>query len=537
MRSTNPHRARHRSTRSAAAFAVLAAVALTGAQPADASAHTPPGAVRAAGAGALLSPQEHAELLKEAARIAVELAKALHLDPREVLQPVDAAQDADGTVHFRYNRTFAALPVLGGDLVVHRTAQGALSDTRAHRASIGVPSTTPVVPAAQVAQSLHTTLPPRLVVWSAAGTPSLAWESVLEATQEDGTPSERHVVTDATTGGQLYAYEAVRTGIGQGQYNGTVPLGTTHTLLGYEMNDTARGGHRTYDMHHEAKGRGDLFTNQTDRWGSGDQSNDETAGVDAHYGAAQTWDYLQDVHGRTGIRGDGVGAYSRVHAGSNYTNAFWSDKCFCMTYGDGPGNAKPLTELDVAAHEMIHGLTSATAGLEYTGESGGLNESTSDIFGTAVSFHADNPTDVPAYLMGKHLDLDGKGTPLRYLDQPSKDGHSPDYWYDGIAGLDVHYSSGPANHFFYLLAEGSGPKTVNGYDYDSPTVDGRVVTGIGRADAERIWYRALTTYMTSTTDYSGARAATLQAAADLFGPDSATVTAVADTWSAVNVNS
>ncbi|WP_073812975.1 M4 family metallopeptidase [Kitasatospora sp. CB01950] len=534
MRSTNPQRARRRSTWPAAAFAVLAAVALTCVQPAGAAARTLPAA--AGGAEVRLSLPEHAELLKEAARIAVSTAEALHLDPREALLPSDVARDEDGTVHFRYNRTFVELPVLGGDLIVHRTPQGALSDTRAHRGPVGVPSTTPVISAAQVMQSLRATTPPRLVVWSAARTPSLAWESVLEATQADGTPSERHVVTDATSGGQLYAYEAVHTGVGQGQYNGTVSLGTTHTALGYEMNDAVRGGQKTYTMNHAAKGRGDLFTNQTDRWGNGDQSNDETAGVDAHYGAAQTWDYLQDVHGRTGIRGDGIGAYSRVHAGSNYTNAFWSDKCFCMTYGDGPGNAKPLTELDVAAHEMIHGLTAATAGLEYAGESGGLNEATSDIFGTAVSFHADNPHDVPGYLMGKHLDLDGKGTPLRYLDRPSKDGHSADYWYDGIADLDVHYSSGPANHFFYLLAEGSGPKTINGYDYDSPTVDGRTVTGIGRVDAELIWYRALTVYMTSTTDYSGARAATLQAAADLFGPDSTASATVASTWSAVNVN-
>ncbi|MBV6702037.1 M4 family metallopeptidase [Kitasatospora aureofaciens] len=184
---------------------------------------------------------------------------------------------------------------------------------------------------------------------------------------------------------------------------------------------------------------------------------------------------------------------------------------------------------------MAHGVTFATAGLKYAGESGGLNEATSDIFGTGVAFYANNANDVPSYLMGKRLDLNGNGTPLRYLDRPSRDGHSRDYWYDGIAGIDVHYSSGPANHFFYLLAEGSGPKTINGIAYNSPTVDGRAVPGIGRVNAERIWYRALTTYMTTTTDYSGVRAATLQAAADLFGRNSSTVATVAATWSAVNV--
>ncbi|WP_448957298.1 M4 family metallopeptidase, partial [Klebsiella michiganensis] len=92
----------------------------------------------------------------------------------------------------------------------------------------------------------------------------------------------------------------------------------------------------------------------------------------------------------SGIRGDGQGAYSRVHYGNNYVNAFWDDSCFCMTYGDGSGNSNPLTSLDVAAHEMSHGVTSATADLVYSGESGGLNEATSDIFATAVEFHANN---------------------------------------------------------------------------------------------------------------------------------------------------
>lgn len=539
MRHTSPRalcRGRGRPARTAAALTVLAAVVLTGLQPTSATAAPRSPAVPGQGAlPAALSPGEHAALLKEAAEIAASVAAQLNLDPRELLKPVDVDKDADGTLHLRYNRTFAGLPVLGGDLVVHRTRQGALTATRAHAAPIAVPSTTPVIPATQVMTTLHAPALPRLVLWAAAATPALAWESVLVGTQDDGTPSERHIVTDATTGAQLYAFEAVRSGVGQGQYNGTVTLGTKRNFLLYEMDDTARGGHRTYDLNHATSGQGSLFTSRSDKWGNGTPSDPQTAAVDAHYGAAETWDYFQQVHGRSGIRGDGVAAYSRVHAGDNYQNAFWKNDCFCMTYGDGAGNSKPLTELDVAAHEMAHGLTAATAGLEYAGESGGLNEATSDIFGTAVSFYADNAHDRPGYLMGKLLDLNGNGTPLRYLDRPSRDGHSPDYWYAGIAGINVHYSSGPANHFFYLLAEGSGPKTINGIAYDSPTVDGKAVPGIGRENAERIWYRALTTYMTTTTDYSGARAATLQAADDLFGPGGDPAATVAATWDAVNV--
>ena len=141
-----------------------------------------------------------------------------------------------------------------------------------------------------------------------------------------------------------------------------------------------------------------------------------------------------------------------------------------MTYGDGADNTSPLTSIDVAGHEMSHGVTSATANLVYSGESGGLNEATSDIFGTSVEFYADNAADVGDYLIGEKIDINGDGTPLRYMDKPTKDGGSPDYWSSTVGNLDVHYSSGIANHFFYLLSEGSGAKTINGVDYDSPTV-------------------------------------------------------------------
>ncbi|MGW3462032.1 M4 family metallopeptidase, partial [Streptomyces olivaceoviridis] len=132
--------------------------------------------------------------------------------------------------------------------------------------------------------------------------------------------------------------------------------------------------------------------------------------------------------------------------------------------------------------------------------------------------------------------INGDGTPLRYMDKPSKDGASADYWSSSVGSKDVHYSSGVANHFFYLLSEGSGSKTINGVTYNSPTYNGAAVTGIGRAKALQIWYKALTTYMTSTTNYKAARTATLNAASALYGSGSAEYNAVAAAWTAVNVS-
>jgi Zn-dependent metalloprotease len=547
--------------RAAATSAVAAATALlafgAAAQPAGASAqtagHTAARQVVAkARPGAMpltLSPAAHAALLRSAGAAAADTAAALHLGPQEKLVATDVVKDADGATHTRYDRTYAGLPVLGGDLIVHRDASGATTSvTKATRAAIRVDTVTAAYPSARAKAAAvdaaqakgaekATAKAPRKVIWAATGSPTLAWETVVGGLQDDGTPSELHVITDARTGKRLYAYQAVEQGIGKSLYSGQVTIGTVLSGGTYQMNDTGRGGHKTYNLNHGTSGTGTLLTDSDDVWGNGTTGDPASAGVDAQYGAALTWDYYKQVHGRTGIRGDGVAAYSRVHYGNAYVNAFWSDSCFCMTYGDGQNNARPLTAIDVAGHEMTHGVTAATARLVYSGESGGLNEATSDIFGTSVEFFANNPSDPGDYLIGEKIDIFGTGAPLRYMDKPSKDGSSRDSWSSGIGSLDVHYSSGPANHVFYLMSEGSGAKDLGGVHYDSPTSDGKAVTGIGRANAEKIWFRALTTYMSSNTNYAGARTAALKAAADLFGTGSATYNNVGNAFAAINVGS
>ncbi|MDX3355499.1 M4 family metallopeptidase [Streptomyces sp. ME01-24h] len=492
-----------------------------------------------------LTAAQRGQMLKAAAGTSAATAEALRLGDEEQLIPRDVVKDADGTVHTRYERTFAGLPVLGGDLVVHERA-GARTVTKASGAKLTVPTTKPALAAAKarktaldVADREETSKAavgeaPRLVVWAATGTPALAWETVVTGVQKDGTPSRLQVVTDATTGERLSSVEQIHSGTGTGQHNGSVRFGTVRNGDVFELVDADRGGNSAYDYDN-----GQVMTDEDDVWGDGTPADRQTAAVDAAYGAQQTWDFFHSRYGRDGIAGNGVGARSYVHVGDRYVNAYWDDACFCMNYGDGENNERPLTALDIAGHEMTHGITSATADLVYSGESGGLNEATSDIMGTAVEFFTNSPKDVPDYLIAEKVDVYGTGVPLRYMDQPSKDdvgyGASQDYWTKDTKYLDPHQSSGPANHFFYLLAEGSGRKTINGVGYDSPTADGRKVSGIGREAATDIWYRALTVYMTSTTDYAGARAATLQAAADLHGMGSATYEAVGDAWAAVKV--
>ncbi|WP_330334338.1 M4 family metallopeptidase [Streptomyces sp. NBC_00536] len=554
MKST--HR-RHATATGALLTAAALLTAVVQAGTASAQAEAPANAAAAKGQavrnpGALpaqLSPSQRAELIAKAQSTTAATAKELGLAAQEKLLVHDVTKDQDGTTHTRYERTYEGLPVLGGDLVVSRTAADKTqSVNKASNAQLaGISTAAPAdAPAAAGVQALDAAkavgskatkadAAPRKVVWMAKGVPTLAYETVVGGLQDDGTPNQLHVITDAKTGAKLHQWQGIETGVGNTHYSGQVTLGTSQSGSNFTMNDTGRGSHKTYNLNHGTSGTGSLFTQTNDTWGNGANSNAVTAGADAAYGAGVTWDFYKNVLGRAGIRGDGVAAYSRVHYGNAYVNAFWDDGCFCMTYGDGTGNNDPLTSLDVAGHEMTHGVTAATAGLNYSDESGGLNEATSDIMGTSVEFYANNPSAPGNYLIGEQININGDGTPLRYMDKPSKDGGSKDSWYSGVGSLDVHYSSGPANHWFYLASEGSGAKTINGFSYNSPTSDGLPVTGIGRDKAQLIWYKALTTKFNSSTDYAGARAGTIAAATELYGAGSAEVNNITDAWAAINV--
>ncbi|MEU9211658.1 M4 family metallopeptidase [Streptomyces sp. NPDC048415] len=505
-----------------------------------------------------------ATAIENAASALVDHAASLGLTSAQDTSVRDVVVDKDGTQHVRYDRTYHQLPVLGGDFVVHLAPNGAYrSANRATKSSISLASVSPgltapkaadlavnALRAANLGEALRkVTAKPQLVVDALHGAPKLAWRTEAVAQDSVGNPLARTVLTDARTGTQIDAWDSIETATGDGKslYSGTVPLETTLSGSTYQLKDPTRGNTYTGDAANKtdlcilgicvSRASATLFTDADNHWGTGTTADRSSAAVDAQYGTNETWDYYKNVHGRNGIAGDGKGSYNRVHYGSNYNNAFWDDNCFCMTYGDGDGTTfGPLVALDVAGHEMSHGVTAKTAALTYSGESGGLNEATSDIFGTMVEWYANNASDPGDYLIGEKIVRSGFGKPaLRYMDKPSKDGNSADCWSSSVGNLDVHYSSGVANHFAYLLSEGSGAKTINGVSYDSPTCNGSTVTGIGRDKVGKIWYRALTVYMTSSTNYAGARTATLNAAKDLYGAGSTEYNAVASAWSAVSV--
>lgn len=477
----------------------------------------------------------------------------------QALTAVGTIVDSDGTSHVRLRRSYRGLDVVGGDLVVHLSKTGAWKgSSQTLNKTLDLAVAPAVASSVAKAKALAPSAVTRritsakvdgssLVVDASGATPRLAWKVMSGGVQADGTPSRLATYVDARSGAVVRTEQEIVNvgGTGKTLYSGNVPLQVTQSGSKYQLKDPTRGGTYTTDMNNTADSTfcqvfgsgcktGTMFTSTSSTFGNGTTSSRASAGADAQYGTNETWDYYKQVHGRNGIFGNGAGSYNRVHYGKNYVNAFWDGTK--MTYGDGDGtNYGPLTSLDVAGHEMSHGVTENTAGLAYSGESGGLNEATSDIFGTMVEFFAANSNDPGDYLIGEEFDLK-KHAGLRRMDNPASDGSSLNCWSSTAKNAEVHSSSGIGNHFFYLLAEGSGAKTINGVAHNSTTCNGSTITGIGRTDAQKIWYRALTVYMTSSTNYRGARTATLNAARDLYGAGSPQYTTVAAAWSAVSVS-
>jgi vibriolysin len=211
----------------------------------------------------------------------------------------------------------------------------------------------------------------------------------------------------------------------------------------------------------------------------------------------------------------------------NYCNAFWNSTQ--MVYGDGNGSScLPLARsIDVTAHELTHAVTERESGLIYSGESGGLNESMSDIFGNSAEAFADGGGTGPLQVSADTWKVGEDILPpaLRYMNDPAADGSSLDYWTSGAGNVDVHYSSGISNLAFYLMSQGGthprGKSTIQ-------------VQGIGIENAVRVFYAINTDYLTSSSNFLAARNASLTAATAL-GFTQAQKDSVQNAWACVGV--
>ncbi|MBI4907687.1 MAG: M4 family metallopeptidase [Acidobacteria bacterium] len=464
------------------------------------------------------------------------------------LKEKKSRRDPQGVTHIRFSQYFRNVSVFEGDAIAHVGPGGevTVTDSIQKGLTIGV---SPRVGRGVALNIASTGLGLRgkpdvesgdlqvLARGERSAVERLVWHFKIAVENDVDEPGHWDIFVDAVTGAVVWSFDSLETtaavGAGLTMFSGNVNLDTNFTGTTYTLLDTTRANNRTVDMRNKQGGSGVLVDDPANQFGNNiaDSSDPDTAAADAHFGMMKTWDYYKNTFGRNGIDGAGKSTYSRVHFGRNYQNAYWSNSCFCMTYGDGGSTFLPLVSLDVAGHEMTHGVTERESGLTYSGESGGLNEATSDIFGTLVEYYAGNAQDTGDYWIGERIyranwsgGIFTQNKALRYMDDPAKDGRSPACWSSNLGTLDVHYSSGPANHMFYLLANGGTSKC-----------NGNNVSSIGRPKAGAIWYKALTDYMTSSTNYHGGRTAALNAATALYGAGSPEYNAVAAAFSAINV--
>lgn len=462
---------------------------------------------------------------------------------------VDRSKDALGQEHARYEQYYQNLQVLGHQYILH-SENGKVHFTNGRIAPDININTQPFVTAEEALKAAMDHIDAEVYAWEKRGPffgrklpmpapelvvldalyPQFSGRYILAYAMEISAiePHLREqVLVNAWSGEVINSIPKMYScggdaGEAETLYYGEKEIITMSTDSGFVlMDDTRGGGISTMQLDSV------MFVDDDNFWemGSSTQAN---GALDVHIGVGATYDYFLEKFGRKGIDGNDSPIAAFVYVDEGFNNAFWNGEA--VFFGDGDKETYgPFTAVDVCAHEVTHGITEFTSGLVYQYESGALNEGFSDIFGKAVEayFDPDNFT----WELGFPMQLDTTAG-FRNMEDPHNYQHPKFYkglhWiFDPFDNGGVHFNSGVINHWFYLLCEGGSDANEVGNDFD--------VDSIGMDKAAGIAFRALTIYLTPTSQYLDARFATLKAAEDLYGICSDEYRAVADAWYAVGV--
>ena len=425
--------------------------------------------------------------------------------PQAQLRLVGSSRDQLGMSHFKYQQYFNDLPVFGQQLVVHAQDSTVRSVAGRLTPNIKVADRHAAISASDAFQRL-----------ASSKTNGLASGSQIKLTEDAGTLG----VFTTDDGTPHLAYEMdVRSASGPESWRYYLDATDGRVLESWSTMESAMN-RETYDAK-SGQGRPGTIARR-----EGDGPVADAVVNAAHDHSQAVYEFYKDQFGRDSIDNRGMKLVSTVHFGNKYNNAFWDGSQ--MTYGDGDGEMFiPFAlGLDVVGHEMAHGVTERTAGLQYRSQSGALNESWSDVFGNLIEKwdearkNPGAPERDPKWLIGEVVftpKVDGDG--LRSMSAPgtgySRDpqpAHMKDYKNTSSDNGGVHINSGIPNKAAYEIA-----------------------MSIGRDKLSSIWYRAQTQYLTPTAKFIDAANVTVQAAADLYGKDSAEVKAVQNAWTSVGL--
>jgi bacillolysin len=468
-----------------------------------------------------------------------------------------------GRRHQRYAQLHRGVPVWGGELVVQTGSSGVVSVFGTLYEGIDVDATPALsseralgVVRGQGAEPFGRFGHPELVVAPLAeGRDALAYKVRARRTGYD----VRLYFVDASNGRILMDLNDVQTqavvGTGTGVLGDRQKVSTRPSGGQFVAEDQLRPPRvATFDFHGDLNHLfavedffdADLARDDDNTWTDG-------ANVDAHVYAGYTYDYYFKRFGRRGLDNANIAIRSVTHpvnradianypdeiVGLFYLNAFYNGDGI-MVYGEGLPEHRTFRgqhwnftsgALDIVGHELTHGVTDYSSRLIYQNESGALNEAFSDMMGTSIEFFFQQAGNGPLradYLLGEDVITPGG---IRSMQNPASFG-DPDHYAIRFRGSadngGVHINSGIPNHVFYLAIEGG----VNRYS-------GLPVTGVGggnREQIEKVFYRAFTEMLPASANFKAARAATIQAARDLYGTGGTVEAAVTQAWNAVGVN-
>lgn len=342
----------------------------------------------------------------------------------------------------------------------------------------------------------------------------------------DGKHNHKTVYVNATDGSVDFSLEQCHDGAANGvaetRYSGTQNIITDSINANeYILHDKTRGsGIHVLNANNSFNfGAAVEFKDSNNYWNNANAQMNEAA-TDAYWGLQMTYDYFDLKHNRKSYDNNDSEVLAYVHVDNNWFNASWNGQF--IQFGDGSSN--PLTHIDVAAHELAHGVTGTSANLVYAYEPGALNESFSDIFGNATEFFAQGTGG--SWLIGAaNFVLRDMSNPKNYN---NPDTYKGQFWeFSSFDNGGVHINSGVQNYWFYLLSEGGTGTNDNGDSY--------AVSKIGIDTAGSIAYRNLAYYLTVTSQYFDARIGSILSAVDLYGSCSAPVEQVIKAWHAVGV--
>lgn len=440
--------------------------------------------------------------------LAANAAQLVGLSGQETLKPRKTYQNNNGTATTRYQQYYKGIPVIGDDIIVTTNANGVSSF--AHGAvlqgiELDISDINPKVSkkrALRIAKghqqsSIATSKSPiyenessELAIWQDPDGVARLVYSVTYMSHGDQ-PSRPQMFVDAKTGQVIHSYENLQTanatGPGGNQKTGRYDYGVDFGYL-----DVAQSGSTcsmtssnvdTINMNNSTSG-GSIHSFSCPE-NTVKQINGAYSPLnDGHYFGNVVFNMFSDWFNAAPLTQK---LRVRVHYGNSYENAFWDGQQ--MTFGDGASTFYPLVSLDVMAHEVSHGFTQQNSNLTYSGKSGGLNESYSDMSGEAAEFYMNGSND---FLVGEQI-FKGNGA-LRYMNNPPQDNKSIDHQSDFTSGMDVHHSSGVYNKAFYLLATTSGWDTKKAFE---------------------VYTQANRNYWTSSTNWDDAGDGVLDAACDL----------------------